>query len=67
MSLPSDEGKETRVKILHLLREEPRPSELEIIEAHGEEHEITVINLDDTPDYRVVLRKIEESDRVFSW
>lgn len=54
------------MKVLYLLRQEPDATAKEIIEAHREFNDVTVIDLAEEKDYKQILSLIETSDKVFT-
>jgi len=54
------------LNVLYLLRQEPDDTASEIIGAHRESNDVTVIDLSVERDYQKILSLIEECDRVMA-
>jgi len=55
-----------KLKVLYLLREQAVASTGEIIEAHRQSADVTVIDLDTVNDFEALIDLIEQSDTVIS-
>jgi len=55
------------MKILYLVKRDLDSTAREIMEHHGNSHEVTVIDLRETSDYDRIVEVLEASDRVISW
>lgn len=56
------------MKILHILNDGPNADAQSIIDEHGKEHEVEVIDLAESSiSYEALVGKIEQCDKVISW
>ena len=53
--------------LLYIVKQDRGESFQKILNEQKKEHEVEVINLQDEPDYDMILDKIESCDRVISW